>query len=267
MNDPHVNALIYHVVHDESVSYRHAHPITCEMEVFLIKLEDGKVRFELKEHYATEDEARNVIEPYIKVWEFDAGLRGRPGNFGLTFDRAEVIDRCPTPGATDLSASTTFPPMTGRAHVITDKQYPMPPSNVTLNPDDPDLLTMYNRLQGYFQRKEYLASMSYFCLNLLENSIPKEHSPNKYRSSKARKESAKRYDIDLTVLDKIGELTANRGGDFARKALGIKSDLTKSEHRFLEEAVKMMIRRMAEVAYNPCRDLNKITLPDLPSLD
>ena len=267
MNDPHVNTLIYHVVHDESVSYRHAHTITFEMEAFLLKVEDGKVRFELKEHYATEDEARNVIEPYIKVWEFDAGLRGRPGNFGLRFDRAEVIEQSPKLRVTGLSASTTFPPMTSRAHVTIDKQYPKPPSNVTLNPDDPDLSTMYTRLQGYFERKEYLPSMSYFCLNLLENSIPKEYSTNRYRGSKARKKAAVRYDIDLAVLNKIGELTAYRGGHFARKALGIKSDLTRSEHRFLEEAVKMMIRRMAEVAYDPCRPLIKIALSDLPSLD
>ena len=263
MNDPHVKALIYDISHEESVSYRDAQPIECEREAFLIRIDNNKVRFKLKGHFATIEDARNAIEPFIRNWEFDAGLRGKPGHFQLKFDKPEVIDRCPTPGVTDISVSITLGSIEARVRVVNDKQYPPPPSDVTLNPEDPDFSTMYNRLQGYFKAKEPLPSMAYFCLNIPEStSTPKEH-----RSSKPRKEAAKRYGIDLAVLNKIGDLTANKGGEVARKATGTEHELTTSERRFIEDAVKVMIRRRAEVAYDPSRVLRKISFSDLHGLD
>lgn len=59
-------------------------------------------------------------------------------------------------------------------------------------------------------------------------------------------------------------MTAFIGGpETARKAKGIDSELTSQESRFLEEAVKAMIRRVAEVAANPRGSFNTITKDDL----
>ena len=47
---------------------------------------------------------------------------------------------------------------------------------------------------------------------------------------------------------------------------GVSDDLTNEERRFLEEAIKKMIRRAAEKAYNPDANLPKISLSDFPPL-
>ncbi len=98
--------------------------------------------------------------------------------------------------------------------------------------------------------------MANLCLNMLEN-----------RLSKNRTEAARKYGISLQVLNKIGNLVTNKGGpEAARKASGVGNKLTSEESRFLEEAVKKIILRVARVAHNPRQQLRKITLTDLPQL-
>ena len=83
MNDPHVAALIYKIEHGPSVDYRKAESIDHEEAGFRVKIAKDQVRFEFKEHYATEDAARKAIEDYIRAWEFGAGLENGPSCFKL----------------------------------------------------------------------------------------------------------------------------------------------------------------------------------------
>ena len=60
----------------------------------------------LKEHYASEEEARFAVEAdYIPNWEFVVGLARGPNAFRLRFDRSEIVDRNPPPGPPTLSVS------------------------------------------------------------------------------------------------------------------------------------------------------------------
>ena len=107
MNDPHVVALLYSIEHDDSVDYSEARQIEHEEESFRVAVEDNGVRFELKEHYATEEAAREAVESYVSCWELEAALRERPCQFGLRYERAEIIDRNPPPprpGVVSVSA-------------------------------------------------------------------------------------------------------------------------------------------------------------------
>ena len=74
------------------------------------------------------------------------------------------------------------------------------------------------------------------------------------------------YRIKLKVLNKIGNLSSERGGQQARKAIGKDNDLTYQDRRLLEEAIKAVIRRAAEKAYAPDSDLQEISLSDLTSV-
>ena len=118
MNDPHVDALLFRIEHGPAVRYSDdAPPIKHEEPTFRVTLKDRTVRFELKEHYATKEEARERVGPYVRNWEMDAGLNGRPGNFRLEFQEAEVIDRSPpppTPGTFNLAATLAAPTPTLR---------------------------------------------------------------------------------------------------------------------------------------------------------
>ena len=232
MNDPHVVALIYRIEHGPSVDYSRAETLDHKEAGFRIKVNDGQVRFEFKDHYATEEAAREVIEDYIRGWEFTAGLCRGPSYFKLRFDRAEIEDRKPTPGKVSLPGQTTRVSFTTSIPTLTvsPPRYPLPPSGIKITAD---VQTMWHRYMGYRQGREYLGNMAYFCLGILEEP-------------EGRKEAAKRYEIERSVLGKIGHLTSKKGGTKARKAMGRIRDLTNQEHCFLEEAIKALIYRAAE---------------------
>ena len=254
MNDPHVVALIYRIEHSSSVDYSNDPSFDHEERAFKVKVEDKQVRFELREHHASVEAALETVEPYIRGWELDAGLRGQPGDFMLNFDRPEIVDRNPTPGVISIGVHFRGGVPTFSASPTVTKPYPKPPTGLTLDPDDPDVQTMYKRYEGYCQKREPLTSMAYFCLTMLESHL-----------CRGRENVARKYEIDREVLRLVGNLTANRGGQMAaRKASGIKDDLTPQESHFLKESTKAMIRRVAEVAHDPQKHYPKIKLSDLP---
>ena len=245
MNDPHVVALWYRVEHGNSVDYREAKPLIRKEPAFRVEIKDNQARFELKGHYATEEDARNAIKDYIDDWGFDACLEYSPDYFHLKFDSAEIVDRNPpppTPGRKDIAA--TIRGGAGTCSVALTKvafSYPAPPSGVHFG--DPDVQTMYQRHMGYRQGKEHLASMAYFCLTVLEYSTGEK--------SNRRKAAAQKYQIEELVLDRIGKLSSKKGGPDARKADGVHKDFTSQESTFLKQAIKRMIRRAAEKVFGP----------------
>ena len=264
MNDPHVDALVFRIEHGPALAYSDdAPPIDREEPGFRVTLKDGTVRFELKEHYATKEEALERVRPYVRSWEMDAGLDRRPGDFRLEFQEAVVIDRRPpppTPGTFNVSASAAAWSFTTEvaAVTLTRPAYPSPPSGLTLNADVPDVKTMYDRLSGYYSNREPLPSMAYFCLTVFLS--PFSGSRNVRRTA-----ARAYYHIDKQVLDEIGDLSSEKGGaDSARKVEAMGFALSRKEERFLEAAVKAIIRRAAEVAQNPGAALPPITLADLP---
>ena len=133
--------------------------------------------------------------------------------------------------------------------------YSKPPSNITLTPD---VEKMYRRYMRYREGREPLANMANFCLTFLEHSAGKKKSK--------RQAAAAKYSITKRVLDKIGELADAKGGEEARKWKGVGEDFSTAERRFLEHAVKAIIRRMAEVPLLG-DTLSMIAMSDLPSLD
>ena len=253
MNDPHVVALIYRIEHGDSIDYSQAKPLVVDEPRFRLGVEDLRARFEFKAHYATAEQAREVIADYIRVWEFDATLKhGNPDSFRLRFEKAEIVDRIPTPGAVRLSGCFVGVTGTGSARLtVSTPNYPSPPSDLAINPDAE---TMYGRYMGYRQKREPLPGMAYFCLTVLQ------------AGAGGRKAAARKYGIDISVLAKIGDLTANRGGAQARKAGGVATELSHQEHRFLDRAVKAIVRRVAVRAHASTGVLATISLSDLPSL-
>ena len=252
MNDPHVIAVIYEIEHASSVDYSEAEPVDHEEERFRVRIEDKHVRLEMKEHHATEEAARKVVEPYIRSWELDEALKHRPGSFNLEFARPEIVDRNPTPGVVELAATLVGGAATGGFTLTVHKPYPKPPPGVMLDAGNPDVKTMFNRYEGYLNGREPLPGMAYFCVTMLEDHL-----------TSGRKAAAEKYQISKKVLRSIRTLASTKGGPAtARKGDGIQLELAQEEERFLEEAVKAIIRRVAEVAYDPHRTLRLITRAD-----
>ena len=261
MNDPHVVALIYRVEHGNSVNYREAKSFIREEPAFCLEVKDNQARFKLTEHYATEEDAQNAIRDYIDDWEFDACLEHDPDYFRLKFDRAQIEDRNPPPprpGVKNIAATfRAGAPTVSIALTKVALSYPAPSSGVNFR--DPNVQTMYQRYMGYCRGNEPLASMAYFCLSVLEHSTGQKEKGR-------RKAAAQEYQINPSVLDKIGKLSSEKGGLVARKGVGVDNDFTSQERTFLEQAIKRIIRRAAEKAHGPDKVLPQILLSDLPTL-
>ena len=58
MNDPRVVALEYRIEHGPVIDWSRAVALNLEEDSFDVRAENGRIRFNLKKHYASEDEAR-----------------------------------------------------------------------------------------------------------------------------------------------------------------------------------------------------------------
>ncbi len=258
MNYPRVVALNYKIEHHSSVDHDGASPLDHREDAFEIHINDNNVRFAMNRHYATKSEARESVEGYIHAWEHLAALQYGPNEFKLVFVGAEIEDRDPTPGAKFANAKPVHVKVSVSEPSIhvSRGEYPQPPPSKMDFSGDAKLL--FDRYVGFRAGREHLAVMANFCLTVLENTV----QSNKNR----RKKAARHYDFEYKVLNEIGQLCANKGGAEARKADGIDQDLSDEERRFLEEAVKAIIRRAAEVAADPNGTRDTIVLSDFPDL-
>jgi hypothetical protein len=105
MNDPHVVALFYKIKHVDDVDYDRAPPLTHSQAAFEVHIERDQAEVRMKDHYATVDSARAMIEPFFRAWELSAALRRGLGELEFQYDRANVIDRSPLPGALQAEAA------------------------------------------------------------------------------------------------------------------------------------------------------------------
>ena len=274
MNDPRVVALHYCIEHESSVDYSNAEPVDHEEEGFRIRIEERLVCFEMKDDQPTVDSALEVVNSYISNWELDDALTSKPDEFKLRFVRPEIVDRKPTPGEHEVSADPVFWEFTTSATVTKRRPYPKPPVGVSLKRND-DVLLMLSRYEDLCKKRDKLPAVAQFCLTMLE------------KLAGGRQKAAKKFAIGKKVLDKVGELGEKGGPAMARTAkhldkvgeLGekggpamartdkrIDEKFTPGETRFLECAVKVFIRRVAEEAQSPGGPFRKITIKDFPEV-
>ena len=253
---PRVKALYFNIEHDSGIDYSNAAPLSLRESAFDVMVDDDKACFTMKEHHATEKEARDAVAPYISTWEFEAALQLGPNKFTLVFDVADIEDRDPTTGAVFLRPKPVrLGALRGSLKLaVVKNRFPSPPAATVLR--SPDVQSMFDRYLGYRERREPLASMAYFCFTVLRDS----QGPSSSRLSAG----ARYYGIREDVLRTLSRLSSTKGGAGARKADGIHQELTREEKRFLEDVVKTIIRRAAELAANPSKTVKPITLSDLP---
>ena len=84
MNDPHVVALEYRIEHGPNIDWSRAVPLAREEDRFRVLVETGRVRFEFKDHHASEEEARDALEadyiPTGNSWSALSAVRMRSGS-------------------------------------------------------------------------------------------------------------------------------------------------------------------------------------------
>ncbi len=255
MNDPHVVALYYNLKHAEHVDYDKAGRLEHNQPGFRVTLEEDRAQISMTAHHATAEDARAEVEPFLRQWELTAALQFRPGEFEFSYVNADIIDRDPTPGLTGAAVLAAAGSLAAKLELRAWRtRYPDPPP-AGIACDAVVELTL-DRFRRYSEGITTLADAGYFCLTVLENSS----------SRPVRTGAAARYTIAKPVLDKLGDLTANKGGNKARKAADVNADFTTEERHWIEEAIKRLIRRAAEVAGDPSASRQQITMADLPTL-
>lgn len=116
------------------------------------------------------------------------------------------------------------------------------------------MVKLKRRHDEYRLRRAKLPATAYFCVTVLED---------KYGDLT---EAAKKCGISRNVLKAIKKLSSTKGGEDARKAAGSDDEFTRQEKRFLNQAVREVILRAAQVAADDSQRFPQITLADPPSL-
>jgi len=258
MRDPHVERLQYDIGCEHGTAYNKPPPLDFTNVLGHFTAEDGNLIVEPVDHFTSDGDAREAIQPFLRGWEIETDLKSNVGTIRFKFVRAEVIDRDP-PGPSERQAvSATAAEVAIFADVvsalITHNAYPDPPNSFRFTSD---VDSVYRRWRGYKAGKEPLLAMAYFVLTALE-----------FNAGGSRARAASAFAIDQQVLRTIGKLSSERGdASTARKFPKTTSfrDLSRSERHWMEHAIRLVIRRMGERASGA--PLAPITMSDLPTID
>lgn len=256
MRDPHVQRLYFNIGAEEGTSYRNPACLSFSNVLGNFETEDNKLIVEPSDHFSSEEEARAVIEPFLRSWEIEADLIGDIGTIRFRFDRVEVIDREPQPegGSRTIELKAGVMAIVGMAATltVTRSAYPGPPQVFRTSPE---VQAAYQRWRNVRAGREPLQSMAYFLLTLIQSRAG------------GRKEAAAAFGIDPDVLDTVGRLTSTTGDlETARKVShgSPLRELTGTERNWCEAAVKLMIRRMGE--HGSGSPVIQIRMRDLPAI-
>jgi hypothetical protein len=260
MNDPHVNALIYEVITDKDVDYDKAMPFFEECADFTLSIDGQKAAFRMERHFATEEEARKLVDNFLQAWSISIGLEYTPDEIKFVFESAEIIDRNP-PKETCNSKSINMccfasGHSSGSAAIhISKGKFPSPPQNFVVTPN---VETMYIHYKAYRDNREPLTAMANMCRTVLETSAG------------GRRYVPRRYFVHLEVIRKLGDLVSTRGSELEARKMpknGTFVPLTQKEKSWIEEVIKRIIFRVGEHAFDPQKQLPEITMSDFPTLD
>lgn len=262
MNDPHVDSLRYCLKTDESLEFADPPPLEGETPTLLLRLEDDILTVRPKAHYASVDEAREAVDPYVTAWEIAEATRRGRRKVRFEYQSAQIVDRAPSPDGNQTASHVVSKFDTVRSvsrAVERASSYPAPPGTFVASPD---VETMWQRYEQYVQGREPLPSMAYFCLTVLETSA--RNVPGKGRN---REKALRAYAIQDKVLGKLGELTSKYGdAETARKAGGTGRPLTSAERDWVEKCLRVLIRRVGEKAADPHAKFDRIAVSSLPQL-
>jgi hypothetical protein len=260
MRYPHVARLRYRLEPtDETAGFTDPPQVERRAAAFYMRLNNNVVWFSLREHHDTEASARERVEPYLRSWEIRGALQygGRP-EFRFVFEHAEIIDLDPpppgTPQTVELSgAIVATSGMRATPHVDRGS-YPKPPDDFRLSEDVEVMWSLYD---SYRRGRDRLLPMAYSCLSRLM-----------YRAGSLEL-AANQYRISQRVLRTLSELTSTLGVGVEARKLGKGSKNrapTAAEKIWIEAAVRIIIQRAGEVAYDPHRAWSMVIMNNLPKL-
>ena len=196
--DPHVVSLRYRIEPSKGVSFGENNgPIEREFDAFRLSVTHETATAHMKDHHATEDGAREVVEGYLRAWEIYEAVRPMGTGVKFSFAEAEVVDRDPP----RIYARARAIPTIGsdaRVEVVRELRFPDLPEAFAISSDVEVMWILY---EGYLKGRDRLLPMAYTCLTRF-----------KYGTG-GNKEAASRYHVDIKVLQKLGRISTTSGDE------------------------------------------------------
>ena len=210
MADMHVESLRYRLEVDESYGrFENPTPLEHETDAYRMRLEDGVLTVEMKEHHATVESARCRVEDDLKAWELDAALSRDHAWLKFIHDAAgaRIVDRQPpvagSAGAiSGLELRDVVVMGLARCAPPVFQEYPLPPAAFAASTE---LEIMVNRFTKAIFDDSQMLPFGYVFLSLLEGST------DRAMPGSTRKKAARQFRIEEKVLGTLGEFTSRRG--------------------------------------------------------
>lgn len=257
MNDPHVNSLSYRLTPPENVTYNAPPPVTITRPGFHGTLADGMFTATMDTHYATLDEARAVVDPFLRGWEMTSVLQGGDA-ITFHYQDADIIDWSPSPpGGRVLHAVTAACTVSVSDAIQISICRAAYPAALQAFAATTTVQILWDRYCQWLQGRESLFSLANFSDTYLRWAVSDALGDT-------RRDASKAFHIDKAILKKIGDLAANRGGDReGRKAGTIPA--TPGERQWMTAAVRAIILQVGAVESGQA--VTNLTMADLPPLE
>ena len=248
-----VKAIWYVVTPSELVEYTAGATGSWVTPEFRARLRDGCLVLLPRVPFATEQECLEAAAAFMRAWQAFDILTVISGVREFEYERERVRRYPDMPGARPVSTVSSSFTVSSSIQAVRPA-FPAPPPAFVVTPDVEAMLARY---EGYKAGREPLTSMAYFVSTLFETSAG------------GRASAVARYGVSENVLKKIAHLSSSVGVKAtARKWEGKQADRehTQPERKFLEAAVRALIRRAGEWEADPSVSAGQITLGDLPTL-
>jgi len=244
--------LIYRVTEKEGVNYSNQSTIEIDNEYFRGKLENGILTIEMKISFNSSNEAKILVDKYLRSWEIYSGLIYQKDVLGFTLNTISSIEIADHKNGKPPEIIEYFEEFIYSSDSINFQseyeEYPKPTDSFTTSPD---VETLWYRFKEYLENREPLLSMAYFCITFLENKAGN------------RRSAASQYGIEFDILENIGELSSTRGDvRNARKAKSLQGKLKHSEIIWIVAAIAKIIQRLGE--YESGDKSSILKMGDLP---
>jgi hypothetical protein len=197
-------------------------PLRIETDDFVGILRDGELHVKPNQERQSLQNIKPIVENYLRSWELYHALEEGSQVFSFQFI-----------GAPGYALSNILHARTLKSSVVHHEYPSCPPDTFVASPD---ARSLWFRFSQYQSGMEPLPGMAYFCLTVFTAAGGGDVG------------AAKKFNVSRKVLSEIRRLSSRKGGvQGGRKADAIEP-LSVDDRVWLEEAIRQMIRRVAEEA-------------------
>ncbi len=215
----HVRWLVYEVTSFNCVAYKNTAMVEFSNELGFFKLSDKVLKISLIKHFSTVDQARAEVEIFLKKWEMTSDLASRLGSVRFEYDNSKMCD-LRNPLAQIMAAqSGTFVMKGGKVDLkLTLSDYPSPPDIFV---SSPYIEAAYAQWLEYHEKQNKpIQVVAYFILTCIEGAAG------------GRTEAAREFNIERTILAKVGKLSSKKGGQLTARNMKLHETNYQKEKKY-----------------------------------